>query len=116
MEGIICKWAHLAVVEDQGLAEHKATPQRHGDEGVGIAGQLRGLPQAQVALVGQVEGECRQACRVLALCVQACPGWLALVQNQQDWLVVAMQEGSISHLHHVSVFRRPHLLPSRPRL
>lgn len=65
---------HLAVVNDEGLAQHQAAPQWHRHEAVSIAGQLSGAPQAQVALVSQVEGEGCDAHRVLALRVQASPG------------------------------------------
>ena len=86
------------MVENEGLAEHQHTPKGYRQHPVGIAGQLVDVPQPQVLLVGQVEGEGGETHGVLPLGVHACPRGLVLMQQEQHRFAVAMQERCISHL------------------
>lgn len=66
----------LAVINDKGLAEDKAATEGDWDQAVGIAGQLRSLPQAEVASVREIEREGGDAHGVFPLTVHPGPAGL----------------------------------------
>ena len=90
--------SHLAVVQYHVLAKNQRSATRHSHQAIGVTGQSSGPPDLGVPLGHSIDGEGCQGHGVMLVARHAGPGGLRLVQDEQHWLIVLVQEDHVLDL------------------